>query len=228
MEQCREQRAGAFGPVMFAGTLPAQPAGTDHRVCRHDRRVPFTSRRQRRPTDALDARWAFHLATWVVEERPTFDATRRCGRLHHVGLRRGRDDRPVRASKILGMTREDVFPGSWGSQYQCRALRTGPRPSAGAFTNVDAVARQTVDRAQCCTRNQARIGGVDMCLSGVFHARDVCVGEPINPWDISRNATTATPFCRRADAGCTSFARAKLNETKVVDECKMTPRIKNA
>ena len=227
MDQRREQRAGAFGPVLLAAARPAQPAGPDHRVRRHDRCVPITSRRQRRPTDALDARWAFHLSARVVEERPTFDATRRCGRPHHVGLRRGRDDRPF-GEQNIGDDQGRCLPRPWGSEHQCRALRTGPPPAAGAFSNIDAVARQTVDCAQRCTRNQERIGGVDMSMSGVFHTRDVCVGEPTNPWDISRNATTAIPFCVAPTQDVPRFARAKRSERKVVDECKMTPRIKNA
>ncbi len=227
MEQGREQRASTFGPVMLAGALPAEPAGADHRVGRHDCRIPITSSRQRRPTDALDARWAFHLAARVVEERPTFDAPRRCSRPHDVGLGRGRDDRSVREQNI-GYDQGRCLPGPRRSQHQCRALRAGPPPSVGAFTNIDAVARQTVDLAQCCTRNQARISVVDMRMSVVFHSRDVCVWERTNPWDISLKATTTTPQGRRADAGCDSFARAEQSETKVVEECKMTPRRKNA
>jgi hypothetical protein len=78
------------------------------------------------------------------------------------------------------------------------------------------------------TRNQARIGSVDMRMTTAFHARDVCVGEHKNPWDISRNAATTSWRVRRAGAGCAAFARQKQRQTTVVNARKITPRLMNA
>jgi hypothetical protein len=100
MQERGEQRAGTLGPVMLTTALPVQSAGADHRVGGDDGRIPIGSSGERRPTNALDARWAIHFSARVVEKRPPFTAARRCGGPHDIGLRRGRDNRTVGQQNI--------------------------------------------------------------------------------------------------------------------------------
>jgi DNA replicative helicase MCM subunit Mcm2 (Cdc46/Mcm family) len=85
-----------------------------------------------------------------------------------------------------------------------------------------------VDSMQCSRRIQARIGRVDMRVSVVFHACDVCVGEQTIPEDISPNVATTRRCCARAGAASTSNVRCEVCESKVIDERKMTAQTKNA
>jgi len=183
--QCRRADRSPEPPLRRSrrGSRAPGPHCADHRISGDHRRVPIGSVRQWRPTDALDTRWTFHFAARVVEERPPFAGTRRRGRPHHVGFRGGRDNRTL-GQQNIGYDQGGCLSRSWRPEHERRALRAGPHPSGGAFTNIDAVARQTVDLAQCSSRNQARIGCVDMQMTVAFHGRDVCVGEQTNPWDI--------------------------------------------
>ena len=211
VEERGEQRAGTFGPVLVAGARTAQPAGTDHGVRCHHCRVPIRRGRERRPADALDTGRTFHLAARIVEKRPPVAVARRCRRPHDIGLGRRRNDRALRGQNI-GDDQGRCLPGARWPEDQCRALCAGPHPPVGALSNIDAIARQTVDLAQCARRNQARFGVVDMRMRVEFHTRDVCVGEHTIPWDISLNVATTTHGASRADAGWTAIARAKRSE----------------
>jgi len=47
----------------------------------------------------------------------------------------------------------------------------------------------------------------------VLHARDVCVGEQTNPWDISPNVATTRFATLRAGAACGAIARPRSSES---------------
>ncbi len=228
MEQGREERAGTLCPVVLprARDVP-DAARRDHCIGGHDGGVPTRGGRQRRPSHAFHAGWAFHFAARVVEERPSLAAARRRRGAHDVGLRRRRDDGAFREQNI-GYDQGRCLPGPWRTEHQRRALRARPHPTVCSLSNIDAVARETVDLTQCSSGNQARIVPVDIFMSALFHTRDVCVGRQISPWDILRKVSTTAPRSPRASAACASIIRLQWRQSKVVYERKMTARIKNA
>ncbi len=168
MEQGREERAGTLGPVVFPRSRRAHATGGHHRIGGHDGGVPTGGGRQRRPPHTLDAVRTFHLAARVVEERPPVAAARRRRGAHHIRLRRRRDDGAVREQNI-GYDQGGCLARPRRAKHQCRALRARPHPPVCSPSNIDAVARKTVDLSQCSSRNQARIVPVDMSMSALFH-----------------------------------------------------------
>ena len=81
-------------------------------------------------------------------------------------------------SKILGMTRDDVFPERGGPSTSVERCATGPRPPVRyRFQHRCCGRAKRWTSRSAAARNQARIDRVDMFVSVAFHASDVCVGE---------------------------------------------------